>query len=570
MILIYIMSDTEQEIDFDESNMNNGQIDLESYLDTLDPYHTTSLEIESVLYGDLDFSILKDKGFIHVNSIIFLENGGVTELRNIPEGVHYLECTHQQLEHLENLPESIKELKINNNKLKKFSAKGYVNLNVLNIYDNELSVLSDLPSSLETLLAQNNALKKLSLKEAQSLKQINVSNNPLLILEHVPNSLEQIEMENNPFTEVVREGDPKKGKQDRVEFLDALYIYFKLKNAYDKKLLQKKRNAFHRGNSKKEGRKFAQQVKEHCVYCKRNVGTHFFTKDDTFYAVCGDKRQPCELDIQIFRGEYFPLQDLMDLEKDEIEKKKEDIILLKMDSLFKYVGEADTGMKFKKTLEEFNEERNLHKETLEKYDKVYNNLQRDHEINKKQEKVYEIQQQIQLLLDEFQEKENREILIAAMDMLKTDLLPALQNLRLMRYETMYVEEKMDKKKSYYNESILVQEQISVQHKSMLIGKEPKVVKFHYQKRTPKPSQPEQRNRPEEKEEEEEEENRNCPADGVDLPRTLNKNTKGDFCKKKGEPHKKLLLKLHPDKNSECTDLAHDKFIQITELCDSIK
>ena len=323
----------------------------------------------------------------------------------------------------------------------KFSAKGYVNLKVLNIYDNQLSVLSDLPSSLERLQAQNNNLKKLSLKEAQSLKQLNVSNNPMLILEHVPDSLEHIEMENNPFTEVVRDGDLKKGKEDRVEFLDALYIYFKLKNAYEKKLLQKKRNAFRRGHTKKEGRQLAQQVKEPCVYCKRNVGTHFFTKDDTFYAVCGDKRQPCELDIQIFRGEYFPLKDLMKLEKDEIEKKKEEIITLKMDNLFKYVGESETGIKFKKTLEEFNEERNNYKETLEKYDKVYDNVQRDHEIKKKQEKVYEIQQQIQLLLDEFQEKENREILIAAMEMLKTDLIPAIQNLRFMKYETMYVDEK---------------------------------------------------------------------------------------------------------------------------------
>ena len=574
MILIYIMSDTEQEIDFDESNMNNGQIDLEGYLDTLDPYQTTSLEIENVLYGDLDFSILKDKGFIHVNSIIFLENGGITALRNIPEGVHYLECTHQEIEHLENLPESIEELKINNNKIMKFSAKGYVNLKVLNIYDNQLSVLSDLPSSLERLQAQNNNLKKLSLKEAQSLKQLNVSNNPMLILEHVPDSLEHIEMENNPFTEVVRDGDLKKGKEDRVEFLDALYIYFKLKNAYEKKLLQKKRNAFRRGHTKKEGRQLAQQVKEPCVYCKRNVGTHFFTKDDTFYAVCGDKRQPCELDIQIFRGEYFPLKDLMKLEKDEIEKKKEDIITLKMDNLFKYVGESETGIKFKKTLEEFNEERNNYKETLEKYDKVYDNVQRDHEIKKKQEKVYEIQQQIQLLLDEFQEKENREILIAAMEMLKTDLIPAIQNLRFMKYETMYVDEKYDNK-STYSESILVQEQISVQHKNILVGKEPKVVKFHYQKNIPKPTRQEKRNRSEEKEEgevdeDDEDEILNCPADAVDLPRTLNKNNKAEFCKKKGQPNKTFLLKLHPDKNLGCTDLAKDKFVQITDLCDSIK
>jgi len=505
MILIYIMSssDDDETINFNESNMNNAQINLETYLDSLDPRETDSLEFDMELYGSIDFSILQDKGFKNVHTIVFLENGGVSELRNIPEGVTYLECSNQNLNSLENLPSSIREVKVNNNHIEKFSGKGYKNLNVLNISNNDLKELTDLPESLETLETQNNTLRKLNLKNSQLLKKLNVSNNPLMVVEYVPPSLEDIQMENNPFTEIVRTGEEnKKGTQKKVDFLDALYTYFKLKTNYERKSLEKKRNAFRKGNTKKEGKRFAQQVGEPCIHCKHKDGTLFYTKNNTYYAKCGAKTNTCDLDIQIFKGDYYQLDEVMEMEKDEIELKKENIIQLKMSNLFKYIDEQETNIRFKKDLEEFHQERDFHKETLKSYDQVYNNIERYADTQKKQEKVYEIQQEIGNLMTEYKETQNREVLIAAMEIQKNDLLPALQNLRWLKYDVMDMEEDFKTK-----ESLLVQHEVSLQHKDIVLGKDPKVIKFLYEPSHKKKSSKVRSDKPleEEKEEEEKEE-----------------------------------------------------------------
>ena len=114
----------------------------------------------------------------------------------------------------------------------------------------------------------------------------------------------------------------------------------------------------------------------------------------------------------------------------------------------------------------------LHKQTLEQYDKLYDNVERKSQTSKKQEKVYEIMQDIKSILDEYHEKNNRELLNAAVDMQIKDLIPALKNLRWMKYDTMFMEDNNET-----GVSNLVQREVSVHHKDYLIGNEPSVLKF---------------------------------------------------------------------------------------------
>ena len=44
-----------------------------------------------------------------------------------------------------------------------------------------------------------------------------------------------------------------------------------------------------------------------CIGCKRNVGTIFSNKNNTYSAVCGDKEDACPLDISLKRGIYVHL-----------------------------------------------------------------------------------------------------------------------------------------------------------------------------------------------------------------------------------------------------------------------
>ena len=476
MVLLYIMSEIE-DVTFSDTGQydNDAQTYFEGLLNTLDPSETYELRLEIPLSGSLDFSLLKDAQFNRVDNIVFQQPGQVTELRNVPEGVIYIECANQAIIEFDNGPASLEELYMPNNKMRKFSGKQYPKLRILNVSDNKLTHLDNLPATLKTLECSNNQIRKISLENTQELVTLKASNNPLLILSHVPPSLVDMEMENNPFTEIEREDGTKKIKKNqekRLEFMDGLREYFRLKDGYEKKLLKMKRNAFEKGGNKKEGQKFARNVKPACIHCKRKVSSIFYIKDNTYYAICGDKTKPCDLNIKIYRGDYIPLDDLMEIGEEEIEKKKEEMIRLKMDTLFHYVTKESMAQNFKKDLEEYNEESMLHKQTLKQYDKLYDNVERKSQTSKKQERVYEIMQDIKSILDEYHEKNNRELLNAAVDMQIKDLIPALKNLRWMKYDTMFMEDNNET-----GVSNLVQREVSVHHKDYSIGHEPSVLKF---------------------------------------------------------------------------------------------
>lgn len=475
MILLYNMSDLQDVTDDIELNENDAQIYLDGLLNCLDPAETRDLQLGISLSGGMDFSVLKDRQFNRVESIVFQHPGQVTELRNIPDGVIYIECANQSISEFDNGPASLEELYMPDNQMKKFSGKQYPKLRILNLSNNQLTHLDNLPSTLKTLECNNNQIRRLSLEKTQQLTRLNASNNPLLVVSHVPPSIVHMEMENNPFTEIEREDGTKKDKkkqEKKMEYLDGLREYFRLKDVYDKNLSKMKRTAFEKGHTKREGRKFARGVKPACIYCKRKVGSLFYIKDHTYYAICGDKTKPCDLSIKIFRGEYFPLDMFMEMGEEEIEKKKEEIIRLKLDTMFKYVSADTTSRQFKKNLEEYNEESLLHKETLEQYDGLYDNVERKSQTAKKQVNVYDIQQDIKSLMDEYLEKNNREILNAAIDMQIKDLIPALHNLRWMKYDTMFMEDN-----DVTGISTLVQREVSVHHKDILMGPEPSVLKF---------------------------------------------------------------------------------------------
>ena len=251
-----------------------------------------------------------------------------------------------------------------------------------------------------------------------------------------------------------------------------MYEYFRLKNDYEKKLLKMKKNAFAKGGSKKSGLKFMREVKPVCIHCKRKGGSLFYMKDDIYYAMCGDRTKPCDLHIKLYRGGFFQLDEVMQYEEEDIRDKKEQMIILKMNSLFKYISPEDMSRQFKINLEEYNEETALHKQTHIEYDKLYNNLARDTKTRDKQQEVFRIQQDIKNLIEEYSESGNREILVAGVQMQIKDLIPALQNLRWMKYDTMLMEDD-----EVTGVSTLIQREVSIHHKNYIIGKEAHVITF---------------------------------------------------------------------------------------------
>lgn len=458
---------------------NTAQLNFMSLLDKLDTNYVTELNINTSLHGELDFSVLSDRGFKKVDSISFVYSGEVTSIRNIPEGVVKLECDDQLLADLDGLPSTLEEIDVSENSLSKFDASKLPKLRFLRISDNELTEITNLPTTLEILECENNQLRRLDLAGTPKLKTLKCSNNPLLMLEHVPASLVNLEMENNPFVEIDRSKPAEKGEKGerardkKYDYLESIREYFRLKNDYEVKLRKLRRAAYERGATKKESRYKARSIKPVCINCKRNVGTVFDHKDQKYTAVCGDRTKPCELNIRIFIGDYFRMDELLKLYSDEIQDDKQKIIAQKMDTLFEYVSPTESARTFKDVLKQYTDTSATYKQTLADYETIYNNPQRKADLDRKMEEMYRIRDDIRKLLDEYKKSGNREVLIAAVEMHVKDLTPVIHNLRLTKYDSMLVETTAEE--PYI--STLVQREVSAYKRDFLYGQSPKVMNF---------------------------------------------------------------------------------------------
>ena len=451
---------------------------LEYIIDNTEFTQTQTLTLSTAMHGTLDFSIIKDRK-VTVTTIVFEAQGGVTQILNLPEGVKHLHCPQQKLTTIENLPSSLESVDLSHNQLTSFDGTHLESLTELSLQNNELTRLANLPSSLLHLNVENNRLKELSLVKTPNLQSIKCSNNPILVLEHVPPSLKNIVMENNPFLEIehATTTTTTKEKSKKVEYLSSLHKYFRLKSQYEKKVIELKRKAFHKGATKKEGKKLVAQVVPPCIACKRKVGTHFEQKDGSYYAKCGDKNQPCKLKVHLYSGSNFRLEQMMEMYESETQLDKEKIIVQKMDSLFKYVNDDTSTQEFEQMLKDFHMLNESYESVKQKYDHIHNNQETMLIIEKKTEEKYASIQTMQKMINEYKKTSKRELLLSVVQEYMKELLPLSEQLRRLQYPHMFVEVQGEDENNKQPISVLKQMTSSVYEKNYVYGDEASVVDF---------------------------------------------------------------------------------------------
>ena len=107
----------------------------------------------------------------------------------------------------------------------------------------------------------------------------------------------------------------------------------------------------------------------------------------------------------------------------------------------------------------------------------HNNFEKKEQVQKKQQQIYDIQENINMLMDEFKKTGNREVLIGCINVYRSDLVPALECLRQLKYGHMYV----DINDKVPPHSILVQHLVSAHTKDYIYGQQPKVEHFVMEK-----------------------------------------------------------------------------------------
>ena len=461
---------------------NTAQEYIKNLLTTL-TRRTEILHIKDSLHGDLDFSIISNSGLLSLHTII-LQEGEITSIRNIPNTVHTLMCPKNLLIDIDDVPDSLVHLEAPYNYITTYNFSNTPKLKIFNLEHNHLINLEHFSSELTEIYIQNNKLTQLDLRGLPNLKILNISNNTITVIENLPENIVDFIMENTPSIEFrnslvipninIDKSNEESAKQN-INFVDALNQYFQLKDSYETELHKNRKNAYNKFKSKKEGKRRALEVKPKCIKCRRPVGSIFSKNDGKYTAICGDAVQPCNLKIELFNGFFESVSDYLYTFKGDVDDLKDDIITQKLDTLFSYVSEDASIQKFKKTIESFNFSNKTYKDLLDKQNENHFNETKIDLINKKREHIFKLIEQIHLLIKEYEDSENREVLKTAVDLQVNKLLPETRNLRLLESELTEITK--IKHSSGKVENFLFKNDIVLSKECYTFGEDSRVIKF---------------------------------------------------------------------------------------------
>jgi hypothetical protein len=289
-------------------------------------------------------------------------------------------------------------------------------------------------------------------------------------------------MANNPMTEIHRIDKPDEEKENvesRADFTESLNTYFELKTEYENHVYKMRKQVFKQAKTKKSARKQLALLKPKCINCNRPVGSIFTSEGRTYIARCGDAAAPCNLDIRLFAGEYSSLDSLLETFQETVQIYKENIIKQKLDALFNYITEREAVAIFKKEFEDFTESNAFLKELTTEYANIYFNEERKEKINRKMEQIARIRERITELFNKYKQTDNREVLKDAMTIYIQELKPEMENLQLLKYETIELDRKeIDKNNVLYE---LQQKAYRIDKVDFTFGTYPKVVRFRTKK-----------------------------------------------------------------------------------------
>lgn len=460
-------------------NNNRAQAQFENLLEGYSK-ETTEIVIGEPLYGILDLSVLSKLGFLQVNKIV-LSEGKLTNIENIPQKlpqIRLFHCTNNLLKNIDNLPNTLQELNLDGNELAEIDISILDNLKNLFLNHNRLTKLDNFPESLEELHVSFNQLTQLDFLTSPLLKVVNISDNNILRIENLPNSVSELNMDNNPSIEFIHSNLPIQPKEEyrggkkRMNVYEALDKYFKLQNKY-------RENEARVKISKNKIRE-----KPKCINCNRNVGTKFLKENKHYIAICGSENSPCDLHIDIFMATYSSMEELRSVFKESVEDYKVDIIKQKLDTLFNYTSEEDSIEKFKQVLQQYNTESEVYKGVIDEYNLNLDNDVTRQLVAKYDKDIYNIREKMRVLISEFKETNNKQLLTDATNMQLKELDPIIHKRRELAYPTMEMNNYTIEKKQIEREDIhgndydeLFQYSTTLDKLLSNGGEQPEVIKF---------------------------------------------------------------------------------------------
>jgi hypothetical protein len=381
--------------------------------------------VDVPLSGEINLSILKDRG---VDEIHFAD-GEITRIYNVPRGIKTLVINNNRLESLPTAElKDLVNLEADNNRITKADLKDMVSLHSLSLKSNKLASIVHFPKSLHTLSLEQNQLKELNLAGCESCVRVNTLNNlSLRKIYNAPVSNHNFELTKDEHTQLSSNNKHADEKTMIADVKHAVDTYYALKNKYEQeKQATIKEIMVNKSKTRNQKIRQVRHTQYKCVNCKQVGGTKFWKdEDNNLRAVCGNATMPCNLNISILSSLTISPQE-MRAEAEQTDKSKQEIIQLKMDTLFGYIDSETSVKRFNENIKIINDNATV------VYEPFIENPEKKKIVNKKMQDIYGELAMIRKLRHEYSMTNNKELLrdiVSHHKNVKTNL----DNIRSLKY-----------------------------------------------------------------------------------------------------------------------------------------
>lgn len=257
---------------------------------------------------------------------------------------------------------------------------------------------------------------------------------------------EMIKVGKDTFDKLIEKQLHEKNVAEKLEINNAINTFYSLKSDYDKQksdIIRKISKKTHL--SRREKQKEFKQTKFKCINCNRPVGTSFGITFDKkretriAKAMCGDRINPCPLNIEIDLGRMTNVaKHLEELDK-EIADIKQKIVLIKNDIIFGYKTTEDAVTLFNELKDDLSYAMEGYETMLISYVDVYERPDDKKKVQEKEVEVYKDIQEMKGMIADFDKENNVNYINDAVNLYITQLMPKLTEIRNLKYPLTFTE-----------------------------------------------------------------------------------------------------------------------------------
>lgn len=237
---------------------------------------------------------------------------------------------------------------------------------------------------------------------------------------------------------------------DREAYIEELNKYYSYKRKYEDKYQQEKaaiKNTETLNAQEKQKKIMRIKRNRKCVSCGQTGGTIFTNVGGVLSAKCGNKSEPCLLNIEIVKGKFMNLEELSNKSLLVVNLLKEQIIKTKLNVLFNYITEEEAVNEFKEEREALDQALEIHRDFREKYLDVVCNSTRNEEVDNLTRQFHEAVQTLKGIMQSRTESSSSVSHVVAG---VSHYLDVIVNLNKQLMEKKYVYCAMEKEDSSYH------------------------------------------------------------------------------------------------------------------------